>query len=206
MASLAESERATEPYRGDEALERLLSESQCQLDVSEVRDLIAGVLAAPRGNDPGVALPSFEVDALRVRIGTLEGLPVPVSRLDARLTTRGHELRLGPLELETLSSRWRGGVTLNVAATPPTASFDLAVDAVSLEKLPPVPALPFSVGRAQQVKLLGRWIQHTDATVASALELDASSQRVALSGLPARLGDVVLEDVNVRYRPASGDA
>lgn len=52
MASHDDPDRGIEPYQGDEALGRLLSEAGCQLDVSGVRSLIDGVLAAPQGRDP----------------------------------------------------------------------------------------------------------------------------------------------------------
>ncbi|MGF1609667.1 MAG: aminopeptidase P family protein [Kiloniellales bacterium] len=51
MTSAAVSVRA-EAYQGDAALGRLLAESGSALDAAAVRDLLAGVLAAPEGEDP----------------------------------------------------------------------------------------------------------------------------------------------------------
>jgi len=40
-------------YRGDAALDTLLKEVRSPYDAAGVRELVAGVLAAPTGPDPG---------------------------------------------------------------------------------------------------------------------------------------------------------
>jgi Xaa-Pro aminopeptidase len=62
-------------YGGDHALERLLNEAGLNQSIAEIRGLIAGVNAAPRGNDPDAWLNLFNqrrlADPLRVQLKAL---------------------------------------------------------------------------------------------------------------------------------------
>ena len=62
-------------YGGDHALERLLNEAGLNQSIAEIRALIAGVNAAPRGTDPDAWLNLFDqqrlTDPLRLQLKAL---------------------------------------------------------------------------------------------------------------------------------------
>jgi hypothetical protein len=159
---------------------------------------------APGGVAGATGLPPFTIEGLGVRVGQLEGLPFTLSDVRARLTTRDDELRFDPLGLDMLSSRWKGAIALNVAARPPTATYSLAAESVDLSTLGEGAEALLEVRAAEQVELSGRWTGADFAAVASSLEVDVSGRRLVLAGLPDALGDLALEQVTARYRPASG--
>ena len=68
-----------QPYQGDSALDELLAAANSRLDARAVRDLLAGVLAAPEGEDP---------EAWQ----TLVADPVPAA-LGGQLSALKHQLR-----------------------------------------------------------------------------------------------------------------
>lgn len=88
-------------YKGDETLDRLLAESGNPLDAAGVRDLLAGVLAAPEGEDPDAWLglireaPSAALRAqLRALKAALRGAgQAPAPDHSARLAALRAELK-----------------------------------------------------------------------------------------------------------------
>jgi Xaa-Pro aminopeptidase len=92
-------------YDGDHALERLLNEAGLNQSIAEIRALIAGVNAAPRGTDPDDWLNLFDqrrltnplrlqLKALRDELGAETGAAVPdhaarVTALRSELVQRG---------------------------------------------------------------------------------------------------------------------
>ncbi len=90
-------------YSGDEALERLLAEAGSAYRSSEVRDLLAGVLAAPPGEDPDrwmclVAAPGSAV--LSAQLRALKGeLAASAQTQGASVTDFGARLALLRAEL-----------------------------------------------------------------------------------------------------------
>jgi Xaa-Pro aminopeptidase len=91
-------------YRGDEAMARLLAEARSTYEVPGLRDLIAGILAAPEGHDPDAwhrlvaGRPSRELAAeLRALKGeiAMAGKALPVGRAERLALLRAELARRG---------------------------------------------------------------------------------------------------------------
>ena len=160
---------------------------------------------APGGAPAGTELPEFAIEGLRVQIGSLDGLPFAMRAVDARLVTRGDELRFDPLAVDMLAARWRGEISVDATGDPPGARYALTVEEAPLADVPVFAALPVRLDSAQGVKVAGRWSGRDAATVAASLELDASGDRLSLQAPPALGGgELVLEQVTARLRPRDG--
>ena len=88
-------------YRGDEALGGLLAEAGSRFDVAALRDLLAGVLAAPSGEDPDAWLLMVGADLPAVLRDQLRALKAVVED-DAAVGAGGvdHAARLAALRAE----------------------------------------------------------------------------------------------------------